>query len=90
MYDYSFGNKRGLKIHMSKKYIWTATLGLNQHAVNPEKVNKDYKSNCSDDISEPLNEVSVNISDQNLSFNFSNIYLRPMPDPDDESPLDEE
>ena len=42
-----------------------------QHAVNLEKVDKVFESNCSDDISEPLNEVSVNISDQNHSYNLS-------------------
>ena len=43
-----------------------------KHAVNLEKVDKVFQSNCSDDISEPLNEVSVNISDQNHSYNLSN------------------
>ena len=71
--DYSFGNKRGLKIHLSRKHtkpVDPATLGLNQftqHATSPEETDKVSESTCSDEISEPLEEVSVNFSeDQNL------------------------
>ena len=73
--DYSFGNKRGLKIHLSRKHtkpVDPATLGLNQftqHATSPEETYKVSQSNCSDEISEPLEEVSVNFSEfQNMYF----------------------
>ena len=76
--DYSFRNKRGLKIHLSNKHtkpVEPATLGLNQfsqHVTSPEKADKFFESNSTDKFSEPFDEVSVNISAQNCSYNLSN------------------